>query len=39
MRFPWFTGRWRNAKTAQDATTVQELVDLYRTARRVPADT
>ena len=39
MRFPRFTGRWRDDKTAQDATTVQELVDLYRTARRAPADT
>jgi DNA ligase-1 len=38
MRFPRFTGRWRDDKTAQDATTVQELVDLYRTARRAPAD-
>jgi DNA ligase-1 len=37
MRFPRFTGRWRDDKTAQDATTVQELVDLYRTARRAPA--
>jgi DNA ligase-1 len=39
MRFPRFTGRWRDDKTAQDATTVQELVDLYRTARRAPAIT
>jgi DNA ligase-1 len=38
MRFPRFTGRWRDDKTAQDATTTQELVDLYRTARRAPAD-
>ena len=36
MRFPRFTGRWRDDKTAQDATTTQELVDLYRTARRAP---
>jgi DNA ligase 1 len=34
MRFPRFTGRWRDDKAAQDATTTQELVDLYRTARR-----
>ena len=33
MRFPRFTGRWREDKTAQDATTTQELVDLYRAAR------
>jgi len=39
MRSPRFTGRWRDDKTAQDATTIQELVDLYRTARRAPADT
>ena len=37
MRFPRFTGRWRDDKTATDATTTQELVDLYRTARRTPA--
>ena len=36
MRFPRFTGRWRDDKTARDATTTQELVDLYRTARRAP---
>jgi DNA ligase 1 len=37
MRFPRFTGRWRDDKAAQDATTIQELVDLYRTAQRAPA--
>jgi DNA ligase 1 len=37
MRFPRFTGRWRDDKAAEDATTTQELVDLYRTARRLPA--
>ncbi len=36
MRFPRFTGRWRDDKAAHDATTTQELVDLYRTARRAP---
>jgi DNA ligase 1 len=36
MRFPRFTGRWRDDKAAQDATTVGELVDLYRTAQRAP---
>jgi len=36
MRFPRFTGRWRDDKAAQDATTTQELVDLYRMARRAP---
>jgi DNA ligase 1 len=39
MRFPRFTGRWRDDKSAEDATTTQELVDLYRTARKLPAGT
>ena len=33
MRFPRFTGRWRDDKTPQDATTTTELVQLYRQAR------
>jgi DNA ligase 1 len=37
MRFPRFTGRWRDDKAAQDATTTEELVGLYRTAQRKPA--
>jgi DNA ligase-1 len=37
MRFPRFTGRWRDDKAPEDATTTGELVDLYRTARRAPA--
>ncbi|HYB14682.1 MAG TPA: ATP-dependent DNA ligase [Streptosporangiaceae bacterium] len=37
MRFPRFTGRWRDDKSAEDATTIGELVGLYRTARRTPA--
>ncbi len=39
MRFPRFTGRWRDDKSAEDATTTVELVDLFRTARRAPAGT
>jgi DNA ligase-1 len=37
MRFPRFTGRWRDDKSAEDATTTSELIDLYRTAQRKPA--
>jgi DNA ligase 1 len=37
MRFPRFTGRWRDDKAADDATTIQELADLFRTAHRTPA--
>jgi DNA ligase 1 len=39
MRFPRFTGRWRDDKSAEDATTISELIDLYRTAQRKPAGT
>ncbi len=39
MRFPRFTGRWRDDKSAEDATTISELVDLYRAAQRKPAGT
>ena len=37
MRFPRFTGRWRDDKAPEDATTTQELVELFLTARRTPA--
>jgi DNA ligase-1 len=38
MRLPRFTGRWRDDKAPADATTVEEAVGMYRTARRTPAD-
>jgi DNA ligase-1 len=37
MRFPRFTGRWRDDKAAEDATTTDELVGLFLTARHTPA--
>jgi DNA ligase 1 len=37
LRFPRFTGRWRDDKAPEDATTTDELVAMYRTARRIPA--
>ena len=36
MRFPRFTGRWRDDKAADDATTTRELAQLFLTARRTP---
>jgi DNA ligase-1 len=30
IRFPRFTGRWRADKSAEDATTVKELIDMYK---------
>ncbi len=36
MRFPRFTGRWRDDKEPQDATTTAQLVQLFQTARRKP---
>ena len=37
MRFPRFTGRWRDDKAPADATSTGELADMYRVARRMPA--
>jgi len=37
MRFPRFTGRYRDDKSPEDATSVEELVGLYRAARKAPA--
>jgi DNA ligase-1 len=37
MRFPRFTGRYRDDKAATDATTTSELVSLFRAAQRTPA--
>jgi DNA ligase 1 len=36
MRFPRFTGRWRDDKAPEDATTTRELVELFLTARSRP---
>jgi len=36
MRFPRFTGRWRDDKSPEDATTTRELAELFLTARRTP---
>jgi DNA ligase-1 len=37
LRFPRFTGRWRDDKAPEDATTTDEMVSLYLAARRAPA--
>ncbi len=34
MRFPRFTGRWRDDKGAEDATTTRELTELFLSARQ-----
>ena len=36
---PRFTGRWRDDKAPTDATTVSEVVELYRMAMRLPEGT
>ena len=37
IRFPRFTGRWRDDKAAEDATTTGELLELYRAQGRQTA--
>jgi DNA ligase 1 len=37
LRFPRFTGRYRDDKAPEDATTVDEAVDMFRSARRLPS--
>ena len=36
MRFPRFTGRWRDDKSPEDATTTRELAELFLNAQRTP---
>lgn len=38
LRFPRFTGRYRDDKSPEDATTVKEIVDLYQRAGRRRAE-
>jgi DNA ligase-1 len=37
MRFPRFTGHWRDDKAPEDATTTRELAELFHAVPRTPA--
>jgi len=38
VRFPRFTGRWRDDKSPEDATTLDELLKMYRAQTKRTAD-
>ncbi len=35
IRFPRFTGRWRDDKTAEDATSTEEILEMYYSQKKV----
>lgn len=35
IRFPRFTGRWRDDKRPEDATAVEEIIEMYQRQRRI----
>ena len=34
IRYPRFTGRWRDDKAPEDATTVEDLIEMYQRAKQ-----